>query len=173
MRKTAWRPSDSPQHCFVLVSVGQIALAQKESVTKGPPPRFISVQKVDRTKGHVIFDVQAVEVSPFEQLTLVVYPDGYQRLTLTGKPSSAYLSPGFRLSFKKMAWRGIDGKPLDTTMVVKQLEPGMKVLLSADGEEVEQAYLRMFKAGTLVLIVPVNELPVQYVNVGGGQRHSS
>jgi hypothetical protein len=148
----------------------QGVLAQdKPAAPKGPPPRFITVRSVDLPKERVVFDVQVVAQNALDQPTLLVYADGHQRLTLGTKPTHVHLAEGFQVSLKKARWRGVDGKEMDTKMVARRLQPGVTVLLSADGSEVDPAYLQMFKADALVLVVPAEELPVPYSpHVGGG-----
>lgn len=158
-----------------LTLLSQVVRAEDQSAApKGPPPRFISVRSVDAAKGQVVFDVQVVAQNPLDQLTVLVYPDGHQRLTLASnltlgwKPTHVYLGEGFRVSLQKAKWHGVDGKAVDARVVAKRLKPGVMVLLSADGAEVEPAYLRLFKADALVLVVPAEELPVPYIpHVGG------
>jgi hypothetical protein len=149
--------------------VSQVVLAQdKPTAPKGPPPRFITVGRVDPAKGLVVFDIQVVEQNTLDQPTILEYPDGYRRMTLGTKPTHIYLGEGFKVSLKKAKWRGADGKEVDADVVAKQLKPGMTVLLSADGAEVDQAYMRIIKADTLVLIVPADELPIPYLPAFGG-----
>jgi hypothetical protein len=152
----------------VLQSQGLCAQGQP-AAPKGPPPRFLIVRSIDSTKGEVVFDVQVVDQKALDQLTLLVYPDGHKRLTLGTKPIHVYLADGFKVSSKKAKWRGVDGKEVSAEATAKRLKPGGMVLLSADGEAVEEVYLRMFKDDTLVLVAPAEELPVPYSpHVGGG-----
>jgi hypothetical protein len=66
-----------------------------------------------------------------------------------------HLAEGFKVSIKEAKWSNVDGKKMSSEAVATRLKPDVTVLLSSDGAEVDQKYLRMFKAETLVLIVPV------------------
>ena len=156
---------------LAFVPVDGFAQEQKTG-RQGPPPRFITVRSLEQAKGEVIFDVQIVVVDPSHQPTILVYPSGSRRLTLLsfGKPTKpSYVRPaeGFTVSLKKAKWRDITGKAENAEAVAKRLKPGVMVLLSADGAEVDQAYLGMFKEGTLVLAVSVDESPIPYDLLGG------
>jgi hypothetical protein len=97
-----------------------------------------------------------------------VYPNGEHRLTLGTKPTYVHLAAGFRVSLKSAKWSGVDGKEVGAEAAARKLKRGVTVLLSADGNSVDRAYLRMFKEDTLVLIAPAEELPVPYSpHVGG------
>jgi subtilisin family serine protease len=153
----------------LLGAVSQIVLAQdKPAAPKRPPPRFITVRSVDQAKGEVIFDVQVVAQMFDDQPTLLVYPDDHKRLTLETKPTHVYFGDEFKVSSNKATWRGVDGKEVGAEAAAKRLKPGVIVLLSADGAPVDGVYLRMFKEDALVLVLPVEELPVPYSpHVGG------
>lgn len=147
----------------------QLALAQeKRPASEGPPPRFITVKKVDQAKQEVFFDLQILQQNAVEQPTLLVYSDSYQRLTLGTRPVYVHPADGFKVSIKKAKWSNVDGKKMSSEAVAKRLKPDVTVLLSSDGAEVDQKYLRLFKAETLVLIVPAEELPVPYFPHTGG-----
>jgi len=153
----------------LVLAMSQTVYAQQPEAPKGPPPRFIRVVKVDPAKRHVVFDVQVVEQTVFDDPTILEYPGGDRRLTLGSKPSYVYLGEGFRMRMKIAKWSGIGGKKVGTEAAVKRLKPGVMVLLSADGAAVDRAYLRMFREDTLVLVVPEDELPVPYMpHIGGG-----
>jgi hypothetical protein len=141
---------------------------RKPKAATGPPPRFMTVKRIDLSKGEVVFDIQVVQQNALDQPTILVYPDGHTRLTLGTKPSHIHLGEGFKVALKKVKWRGVDGKPVDSKTVSKRLKPGVTVLLSADGAEVDPSYLRLFKADVLTLIVPADELPVPYNPQVGG-----
>jgi hypothetical protein len=47
-----------------------------------------------------------------------------------------------------------DGKEADKARVLKQLEDGGPVVVSADGQKVDPRYLRLFKDDVLVLVSP-------------------
>jgi hypothetical protein len=145
----------------------QVLHAEHTTAPQGPPPRFLTVRSVDQVKGEVIFDIQIVVQSVLDQLTLLVYPDGYQRQSLGTKPTYAHPAHGFRVSLKAK-WSGVDGKEVSEQAVIKRLKPGVMVLLSADGAPVDQEYLSLFKEGTLVLIIPAEELPLPYFPHSGG-----
>jgi hypothetical protein len=144
----------------------QFALAQEKR--EGPPPRFITVKKVDQSKQEIIFDVQIVDQNPLDRPTYLVYPDGYQRLTLGTKPQYVHPAEGFKVSMKTAKWSSADGKEVSAEAAAKRLKPDVTVLLSSDGAELDQKYLRLFKAETLVLIVLAEELPVPYFPLVGG-----
>jgi hypothetical protein len=116
----------------------------------------------------LLFDVQVATQNAHESPTLLEYPDGYHRLSLRMKPIHIHLAEGFRVSLQKATWRSVDGKKISSATVVRRLKPGSLVLLSADGNEVDPAYLRLFQPGTLVLIVPAGELPIPYFPHMGG-----
>jgi hypothetical protein len=100
---------------------------------------------------------------------MLVYPGGYQRLTLGTTPSYTTSANGFKVSLKQAKWRGIDDKEVGAGAVAKRLTPGVVVLLSADGATVDTAYRRLFREDTLVLILPAAELPIPYMpHIGGG-----
>jgi len=144
--------------------VSQVVLAHdKPPDPNAPPPRFITVRSVDQAKGEVVFDVQVLVQRSDVQLTLLVFPDGHKQETLGTKPAYIYLGEGFKVSMKKAKWSGVDGKEAGADAVVKRLKPGVMVLLSADGSEVDRKYLGMFKEDTLVLVVSAEELPIPYL----------
>jgi hypothetical protein len=148
--------------------LSQVVRAQDTlAAPKGPPPRFVAVASLDRAKGEVVFDVQFVAQRVDDQLTVLVYPGGDERLTLGTKPSYVHLGEGFKVSLKKAKWSGADGKGIGTDAASKRLKPGVIVLLSADGGAVDGAYLRVFKEDTLVLVVAAEELPVPYIPHSG------
>jgi peroxiredoxin len=150
--------------------VSQVVHAQnaKGVIPKGPPPRFITVLKLDESKGEVMFDVQVVLQDARAQPEVLVFPSGEQRMTLDVKPRYVHLLEGIKVSLKKVKWAGVDDKEVTPAAAAKQLKPGVSVLLSADGHAVDQAFLRLFKDDTLVLIVSVDEAPVPYYpHVGG------
>ena len=150
-----------------LVSPG-VQKPDRPAAPKGPPPRFLTVQRVDPAKGEVVFDLQIAAQGVLDQPTLLVYPDGYKRLTLGTKPLYVHPAEGFKVSLKNARWHGTDAKEISAEAGARRLKPGVMVLLSADGAAVDGAYLRMFKEDTLVLIVAVAELPVPYLpHVGG------
>jgi hypothetical protein len=152
---------------FMLMA--QVVLSQnKTAVSKSPPPRFLTVATVNQAKGQVVFDVQVVAQHVHDQPTVLVYPDGEQRLTLGTKPTYVHLAEGFKVSLKKARWRAASGKKIQGEAVAERLKPGAVVLLSADGAEVDPAYLRILREDTLVLILPVDDLPVPYVAHTGG-----
>jgi hypothetical protein len=152
---------------LLLVVPGSATAMDKDArFQKGPPPRFITVTKVDLAKREVHFDVEVVHQDSGEELTVLVYPDGSRRLTLGTKPSHTHLG-GFKVSLKHAKWQGINGKDISPVEAAKRLKLGIVVLLSADGAAVNQAFLRMFKDDTLVLIVPVDELPLPYLPYTG------
>jgi hypothetical protein len=153
---------------FSVAILAHVAHSQDGPVVpKGPPPRFITVRNVDQAKAEVVFDVQVVVQGVLDRPTVLIYPDGYKRMTLGTKPSYVYLLDGFKVWWKKAKWTGTDGKEVSAESVAKRLKPGVTIVLSADGAAVDEAYLRMFKEDTLVLIVPQEELPVPYASQGG------
>jgi hypothetical protein len=123
---------------------------------------------VDRAKGEVVFDVQVVAQNVLDAPTLLIYPDGHKRLTLGTKPTHIHLGEGFQVAVQKAKWYRADGKEIGAEAAVRHLKHGVLVLLSADGAEVDKAYLHMFKGNTLVLVVPADELPVPYNPHSGG-----
>jgi hypothetical protein len=149
--------------------VCQVVRAQdKSSAPKTPPPRFITLRTVDQAKGEVVFDVQVVAQMFDERTTLLVFPDGHKQMTLGRKPAYVQLGEGFTVSLKKAKWSGTDGKEVSADAAVKRLNPGVMVLLSADGAAVDRAYLSLFKEDTLVLVVAAEELPVPYIPQSSG-----
>lgn len=149
--------------------LSQIVFAQdKPGAPKGPPPRFITVERIDQVKGEVIFDVQVVSQNVLDEPTVLVDPGGDQRLTLGTKPPYVHLGLGFKVSLKNGKWSGTDGKQVGAEAAAKRLKPGVTVLLSADGAAVDRAYLRIFKEDTLVLVVEAEELPVPYIPHSAG-----
>jgi hypothetical protein len=100
---------------------------------------------------------------------LLLMPGGAQRLSLGMRPMHSSML--FTIPLKKAQWRRADGRALEAAAAEKQLKTGLMVLLSSDGAEVDANYLRMFAAQTLILIAPVDDLPVPYVpHVGGVLR---
>lgn len=139
--------------------VSQVVGAQdKRAAPKGPPPRFITVASVDAVRGKVVFDVPVVDGHSLTGFRVLQYPDGSERYNLGGKPW--YIDVQIKVSVKEAKWRGVDGKEVNADAAAKRIKPGLTVLLSADGDDVDPAYLRMFKEDTLVLIEPADELPV-------------
>jgi hypothetical protein len=154
---------------LIVALASQAVHAQdRPTASKGPPPRFLTVKSTDQAKGEVIFDVQIVAQHVLDHPTVLVYPDGYQQLTLGTKPSYIHPAEGFKVPLKKARWSGTDGKEISAEAGVKRLKPGVMILLSADGAAVDEAYRRMFKEDTLVLTVAAEELLVPYIpHVGG------
>jgi hypothetical protein len=136
-------------------------------VPKGPAPRFIIPISVNEAKGEVLFWVQVVAQGPLDRLAILEDRDGNQRHTLGSKPSFTIPIEGFRVPFGKGKWSTADGKEIAAGGVAARLKPGGIVLLSADGEPVNTAYLRMFNDDVLVLVVPAEDLPIPYMPLTG------
>jgi hypothetical protein len=155
------------------VLMNGLARAQEESkvdrlMPKGPAPRFIVVVKTDVAKGEVVFWVQVVRIGPMDQPSLLVDREGNQRTTLGHKPNFTIPIEGFRVPLAKGKWSTADGKEVTANAVAARLKPGTLVLLTADGKPVNETYLRSFKDDTLVLVVPVEDLPIPYMPQIGG-----
>jgi hypothetical protein len=89
----------------------EVTLAEeKRPASEGPPPRFIPVKDIDQAKQEILFDLQILSQNPSDQPTLLVYPDGYRRLTLGTRPGYVHPAEGFKVSIKKAKWSNMDGK---------------------------------------------------------------
>jgi hypothetical protein len=141
--------------CAAIVTKAACA-ADDIAPPSGPPPRFLTLEKVDEKKAW--FDAWVGEVAG--QKEILQYPDGSTREV----GGSAYGCISYWIPINKATWFDGEGTRLESESVWKEIKPGSNVLLSADGKPVSPVYLKLLKKDIYILVVPSNLLPMSAVN---------
>ena len=132
----------------VLVAAGNPARGDDKAFPKGPPPRVVSVLKVDAQAGVIEYR------EPFPGLALPE-KDGPVK---PGDPAQPPITlPGFvTVKFPLKAGTVYDaaGKKVDPEVAAKRLAAGDIVLVSSDHQPVDPAYMKVFTKDVLILVHP-------------------
>ncbi len=132
---------------------------------KGPAPQFLVVASADIASGTLTTE-HTVQVAVPVQLTRVVERDGRKVQEVF-----AVYKPEYRTEQRTQTLAGLKaftaaGKVVSQQDLGKRLEPGTVVLLSSSGALPEEAYLKLVKPDTLILVsqppvaVPDRGVPV-------------
>jgi len=134
------------------------------------PPRFIQVTAVDLAKRELRLATRPLNQGVpglGEQVYVLENADGSSRWKSDAKTSYIYCEPDV-VPFDKAKWANPQGKTLAPDAVWKSLKPGTMVVLAEDGKMIDPAYAKLFSNETLILILPVDELPIAFMPHTGG-----
>jgi hypothetical protein len=147
------------RHPFALIAIlGLSARAfaaplppQPKPPPKGPPPRFVVVASVDLAVS-IMTTEHMVAVFVPEQTTRTVEREGRKVQETVTVYRTVYRTEHRTQRFAGMKAFTAEGKPLSQEALGKRLAPGTVLLLSNGGAMPEEAYLKLFKPDTLVLV---------------------
>jgi len=137
----------------ILLSALAVA-ADVEPAAKAEPPRILTAsvkdgKLVSRLRQNVVVPVTTAQKVRKGDTEEVVYVTSYRRETRT-------IDLAFDL--KKATMRTAGGKKLDLDALKKKLDKPQPVVVSADGREVDESYLKLFDKDVIVIVVPLEEL---------------
>jgi hypothetical protein len=131
-------------------------LPPQPKAPKGPGPQFLIVASADIARGTITTEHTVQTLVPV-QTTRVVERDGRKVQETITVYRTVYRTEHRAQSLAGLKAFTAAGKPLSGQELGKRLEAGTVVLLSSSGAMPEEAYLKLVKPDTLVL---VSEAPV-------------
>lgn len=151
---------------LVLVSYGALAeagtpakVAGPPAKMGGPPPSLVVLSKVDSEKKEIAYTVTAIIAVPVQVSFQVLMNGKIVEMVRTELRTETRMQE-IVYPLEKIRVFNLAGKVVPTAEVVRNLRPGMAVVLSGTKEMISPALARILREDTLILAVPGAEAPV-------------
>ncbi len=118
----------------------------------GPAPSLAAVVSVDPATGQVIYSDTAQRLVP-ETVERVVERDGKRVTEKITVYKTVHETVHRLIEIKNTKASTADGKPLSTDEALKHIAPGSVVVIFPTAAKLEPAYLKLFKAETVIVVL--------------------
>lgn len=139
---------------MVIALLGDVSRAQDATkLPAGPAPSIFVVAGVDRTAGtYTVTQIVPVQEAYVVEKTVIV--GGMEQKVKQTATRIVHKTVLVSRSLKGLEFYNVKGEKLMDEEAMKRFVAGAVVLLSADGNKVDPAYLRIVKDDALIVVLP-------------------